>query len=94
MSLVKCGKVTNLVLFVFHKVSKLKSPEELYLRILHSVSFLIQSECGRSLTLVKRRLWRRYFRCFPVNFAKFVRTSFFTEHLWATPSALIYTVEE
>ena len=29
-------------------------------------------------TLLKKRLWHR---CFPVNFAKFVRTSFFTEHL-------------
>ena len=30
------------------------------------------------LTLVKKRLWHR---CFPVNFAKFPRTSFLTEHL-------------
>ena len=27
----------------------------------------------------KKRLWHR---CFPVNFAKFLRTLFFTEHLW------------
>ena len=32
-------------------------------------------------TLLKKRLWHR---CFPVNFAKFLRTLFFTEHLWAT----------
>ena len=32
----------------------------------------------RSTTLLKKRLWRR---CFPVNFAKFLRTTFFTEHL-------------
>ena len=37
------------------------------------VSFLI-----RPTTLLKWRLWHR---CFPVNFAKFVRTPFFTEHL-------------
>ena len=92
MILVKCGKVANLVLFVYHKVSKLKSPEELYSRLLDSVSLLIQSECGGPLTLVKRRLWHRCFRCFPVNFAKFLKTSFFTEHLWATASALVYTV--
>ena len=30
-------------------------------------------------TSLKKRLWHR---CFPVNFAKFLRTSFFTEHLW------------
>ena len=29
--------------------------------------------------LLKRRLWNR---CFPVNFAKFLRTSFCTELLW------------
>ena len=32
----------------------------------------------RSATLLKRRLWRR---CFPVSFAKFLRTPFFKEHL-------------
>ena len=30
-------------------------------------------------TLLKKRLWHR---CFPMNFAKFLRTSFFTEHFW------------
>ena len=29
--------------------------------------------------LLKKRLWHR---CFPVNFVKFLRTPFFTEHLW------------
>ena len=29
--------------------------------------------------LLKKRLWRR---CFPVNFAKFLRTPVFTEGLW------------
>ena len=33
----------------------------------------------RPATLLKKRLWHR---CFPVNFAKFLRTSFPTEHLW------------
>ena len=32
----------------------------------------------RPATLLKKRLWHR---CFPVNFAKFLRTSFLTEHL-------------
>ena len=32
----------------------------------------------RSATLLKKRLWHR---CFPVNFAKFLGTPFFTEHL-------------
>ena len=33
----------------------------------------------RPATLLKKRLWHR---CFPVNFAKFVRTPFIIEHLW------------
>ena len=32
----------------------------------------------RPATLLKQRLWHR---CFPVNFAKFLRTPFLTEHL-------------
>ena len=32
----------------------------------------------RPTTLLKKRL---SYRCFPVNYAKFVRTPFFTEHL-------------
>ena len=32
----------------------------------------------RPVTLLKKRLWHR---CFPVDFAKFLRTPFFTEHL-------------
>ena len=44
------------------------------------VSFLIKLQASglRLTTLLKRRLWNR---CFPVNFAKFVRTPIFTEHL-------------
>ena len=41
------------------------------------VSFSIKLQAP--ITLLKKRLWHR---CFPVNFAKFLRTTFFTEHLW------------
>ena len=34
--------------------------------------------CQRPATSLKKRLWRR---CFPVNFAEFLRTLFVTEHL-------------
>ena len=34
-------------------------------------------------TLLKESLWHTYF---PVNFAKFLRTPFLTEYLWATAS--------
>ena len=33
----------------------------------------------RVATVLKKRLW---YRCFPVNFAKYLRISFFIEHLW------------
>ena len=33
----------------------------------------------RPATLLKRRLWHR---CFLVNFLKFLRPTFFIEHLW------------
>ena len=33
----------------------------------------------RPATLLKKRLWHM---CFPMNFAKFLRTPFLTEHLW------------
>ena len=40
----------------------------------------------RPATLLKQRLWHM---CFPVNFAKFLRTPFFIEHVGATASSLI-----
>ena len=40
-------------------------------------------EKKRRATLLKKRPWHR---CFLVNFAKFLRTPFFTQHLWATDS--------
>ena len=33
----------------------------------------------RPTTLLKKRFWHK---CFPVNFVKFLRTPFSTEHLW------------
>ena len=38
-----------------------------------------KNTCARVSTLLKKRLWHK---CFPVNFAKFLRTSFIIEHLW------------
>ena len=50
------------------------------------VSFLIKLQ---ACNFIKKRLWRPatllkkglYHRCFPVNFEKFLKTPFFTEHL-------------
>ena len=41
-------------------------------------SFLIKLRASGTGTGVSKRLWHR---CFPVNFVKFLRTPFFTEHL-------------
>ena len=42
------------------------------------VSFLIKLQGWRPATLLKKRRWHS---CFPVNFVKFLRQPFFTEHL-------------
>ena len=45
-----------------------------------SQSFFFNKFAGlRSATLLKKKFWHR---CFPVNFAKFIRTPFFKKHLW------------
>ena len=49
------------------------------------VSFLNKVADLRSATLLKKRLWHS---CFPVNFAKFLRTPSFIEHLWSTASSM------
>ena len=41
----------------------------------------------RPATLLKKRLW---YRRFPVNFVKFLRTLFFIEHLWWLLPACYY----
>ena len=43
------------------------------------VSFSNKITGIRPATLLKIRLWHK---CFPVNFAKFLRIPFITEHLW------------
>ena len=43
------------------------------------VFFFNKSAGLRPATLLKKRLWHRYF---PVNFVKFPGTPFFTEHFW------------
>ena len=59
-----------------------------------SVSFLINRGL-KPVTLLKKRLWHW---CFPVNFAKLLRTHYFTKHLWATvymkrSTLIIYTID-
>ena len=58
---------------VFLEISQ-DSQENTYAR----VSFLIKLQTTPA-TLLKKRLWHR---CFPVNFAKFLRTPSFTEYFW------------
>ena len=60
---------------VFLDISQ-NSQENTYVK----VSFLIKLQASglRPATLLKKRLWRR---CFPVNLAKFLRTTFLIEPL-------------
>ena len=41
--------------------------------------FFIKVAGLRPATLLKKRIWHR---CFPMNFSKFLRIPFLTEHLW------------
>ena len=63
-----------LVYFLWQKIKK----ECLQWSSLPQISFNKVADL-KSATLLKKRLWHR---CFPVNFAKFLRKSFLTEHLW------------
>ena len=42
-------------------------------------SLIFNKVAGLRPALLKKRLWHK---CFPVNFAKFLKTRFFMEHLW------------
>ena len=45
----------------------------------HLRQSLFFNQVASACNFIKKRLWRR---CFPVNFAQFLRTPFSTEHLW------------
>ena len=49
----------------------------LFLNKLQALVFFNKVACLRPATLFKKRLWRR---CFPMNFAQFLRTSFRKKH--------------
>ena len=82
----KCGRSWELTIFTksSEAVARRCSLKEVLLEISQNsqensctkVSFLIKLQAS---TLLKIRLWHR---CFPVNFAKFLRAAFLTEYLW------------
>ena len=50
---------------------------EVFFKILQNS---LENACARvSFLILKKRLW---YKCFPVNFVKFLRTPIFIEHLW------------
>ena len=65
-------------------VAQMCSVEKVFLEISQNsqentctrASFLVMLQ---ACNFIKKSLWHR---CFPLNFVKFLRTSFFTEHLW------------
>ena len=74
------GYSTTTIQYAIEAVVYRCSVEKVFLEISQNsqenaarASFLIK--CN----FIKKRLW---YKCFPVNFAKFLRTPFLTEHLW------------
>ena len=53
------------------------------------VSFLMKSYRPEACKFIKKELQRR---CFPLNFAKFLRTPFFVKHLWWLLLSLLFLV--
>ena len=64
---------------VFCENGVLRNFTKFTVKHLHHSLFFNKVAGLRSATLLKKRLWHR---CFPVNFVKFLRTPFLTEHLW------------
>ena len=96
-------KIRRTIIIEFKERSKKKQPPEVFCEksVLRNFTkftgkhlckglFFNQVACLRPATLLKKRLWHR---CFPVNFAAFLRTPFFTEHLRMTASAFMTTLK-
>ena len=68
-------------------VAQMCSVKKIFLEISQN-----SQEAMRPATLFKKKLSHR---CFPVNFGKYLRTPFFTEHLrWLLPSISFFTIKE
>ena len=79
------GPVRSIGPKMFCKKSVLKNFAKLTGKQLCQVLFFNKVAGLRPPTLLKKRLWPR---CFPVNFAKFLRAPFFIEHhRWLIPSS-------
>ena len=66
-------------------VAKTCSVKKVFLEISQNSQ---ENTCARVSFLIKLQA-EAWHRCFPVNFAKFLRTLFLTEHLWATASPFV-----
>ena len=58
-----------------------KQPPQVFYRVIRYSTRL------RPATLLKKRLWRR---CIPMNFTKFLKALFLTEHLRTTASNIVF----
>ena len=78
----KQAKITFFFFFVAKKtiLDRSSRPEVFSQKdvLKHFSKFTGKHLCLRPATLLKKRLWHR---CFPVNFKKFLSTTFLTEHL-------------
>ena len=64
---------------VFCKKGVLRNIAKLAGKHLYQSLFFNKVAGLSAATLLKKRLWHK---CFPVNFAQFLETSFFIEYLW------------
>ena len=60
--------------YQLHVISRSSRPELFYKKGVLVLEVSLHEACN-----LKKRLWHR---CFPVNFLKFLRTTFFIEQLW------------
>ena len=86
----QCSKQWNLMIFLYSLRFPNNSKSHIFFKFLFDRRSRLEVFCRNGVlrnlgptTLLKKRLWHR---CFPVNFVKFPRTPFFTEHLRTTAS--------
>ena len=71
--------IPHFVSFFFNSIRQNTAQKEIFeIFFCHNLCSIL-SKSNLSATLLRKRHWHR---CFPANFAKFLKTPFLTEHLW------------
>ena len=76
-----CNRFARVTVYYYHVTYSKEAVPGRYSVKKAFLEFLLNSQENTCATIsfLKKRLWQR---CFPVNLAKFLGTSFLTEHLW------------